>query len=323
MTGDSIASVAGRAPSVSGMIAGDIADRSLANYMPHMSGMTVSGTEISGGQITAKVVGADGKETSVAMYSAAQFEKPDGPHSVVTASDGSQWYQMASGPGAGAFYDAPQFSGSTAEAAQVAATFPDAAEGTTLRTVGDGVVEASHDGHNTMWYNSAYYDEPDAPHTVMTAANGVDWYAMNQHADSPQFETGDEAYAYNQAYFQQFMPGFDLPISSVDGSQRLDGHFEVRHEDGSGTMFYDTTQFAPPRGDYQVFEDVNGSQWYAIHGEAAVDRRPVFENGKPVYDGDNVRTVNVDTVRYKATPSRYGEPEARNDGETKAPKRKR
>lgn len=90
----------------------------------------------------------------------------------------------------------------------------------------------------------------------MTAANGVDWYAMNQHADAPQFEAGDEAYAYNQAYFQQFMPGFDQPISSVDGSQRLDGHFEVRHEDGSGTMFYDTSQFSPPRGDYQVFEDI-------------------------------------------------------------------
>lgn len=226
-------------------------------------------------------------------------------------------------PGAGAFYDAPQFSGSPTEAAQVAATFPDAADGTTLRTVGDGVIEASHDGHNTMWYNSAYYDEPDAPHSVMTAANGVDWYAMQQHADAPQFEAGDEAYAYNQAYFQQFMPGFDQPVSSVDGSQRLDGHFEVRHENGSGTMFYDTSQFAPPRGDYQVFEDVNGSQWYAIHGEAAVDRRPVFENGKPVYDGDNVRTVNVDTVRYKSTPSRYGEPETRNDGEIKSPKRKR
>ena len=323
LTGDSIASVAARTPNMSGTIAGDIADRSLANYMPHMSGMNVSGAEITGGQITAKVVGADGKENSVAMYSAAQFEKPDGPHSVVTASDGSQWYQMASGPGAGAFYDAPQFSGSTAEAAQVAATFPDAAEGTTLRTVGDGVIEASHDGHNTMWYNSAYYDEPDAPHTVMTAANGVDWYAMNQHADTPQFEGGDDAYAYNQAYFQQFMPGFDQPISSVDGSERIDGHFEVRHENGSGTMFYDTSQFAPPRGDYQVYEDINGSQWYAIHGEAAVDRRPVFENGKPVYDGDNVRTVNVDTVRYKSTPSRYGEPEARSDGEIKSPKRKR
>ena len=79
--------------------------------MPHLSGMNVSGAEITGGQITAKVVGADGKETSVAMYNAAQFEKPDGPHSVVTASDGSQWYQMASGAGAGAFYDAPQFNG--------------------------------------------------------------------------------------------------------------------------------------------------------------------------------------------------------------------
>ena len=68
LTGDSIASVAARTPNMSGTIAGDIADRSLANYMPHMSGMNVSGTEITGGQITAKVVGADGKETSVAMY---------------------------------------------------------------------------------------------------------------------------------------------------------------------------------------------------------------------------------------------------------------
>lgn len=323
LTGESISSVAARTPNGSGTIAGDIADRSLANYMPHLSGMNVSGTEITGGQITAKAVDANGKETSVEMFNAAQFEKPDAPYSVVTASDGSQWYQMASGPGASTFYDAPQFTGSYAEAAQVAATFPGAADDTVLRTVGDGVIEASHDGHNTMWYNSAYYDEPDAPHTVMTAANGVEWYAMQQHADAPQFESGDDAYAYNQAYFQHFMPGFDQPISSVDGSQRLDGHFEVRHENGSGTMFYDTAQFAPPRGDYKVYEDVNGSQWYAIHGEAAVDRRPVFENGKPVYDGDNVRTVNVDTVRYKATPTRYGEPESRTDGEIKSPKRKR
>lgn len=323
LTGESIASVAARTPNVSGTIAGDIADRSLANYMPHLSGMNVSGTEITGGQISAKIVDANGKETSVEMFNAAQYERPDGPHSVVTASDGSQWYQMANGPGAGAFYDAPQFTGSPAEAEQVAATFPDAEEGTTLRTVGDGLIEASHDGHNSMWYNSAYYDEPDAPHTVMSAANGVEWYAMQQHADAPQFEGGDDAHAYNQAVFQQFMPGFDQPVSSVDGSQRLDGHFEVKHEDGSGTMFYDTTMFAPPRGDYKVFEDVNGSQWYAIHGEAAVDRKPVFENGKPVYDGDNVRTVNVDTVRYKATPSRYDDPDKRSDGEVKSPKRKR
>ena len=69
---------------------------------------------------------------------------------MVTASDGSQWYQMASGAGAGAFYDAPAFMGSPSEAAQVAAAFPDASEGTTLRTVGDGVIEASSDSGNTM-----------------------------------------------------------------------------------------------------------------------------------------------------------------------------
>ena len=324
LTGESIASVASRTPNVSGSIAGEIADRSLGNYMPQFNGAQLSDTQITGGQISTKVTGADGKETSVEMFNASQFEKPEAPHSVVTASDGSQWYQMASGSGAGAFYDAPVFNGSPAESGQVAAAFPDAQEGTMLRTVGDGTIEASTpDGGNTMWYNSAYYDEPDAPHTVMQSANGVDWYAMQQHAEVPEFEAGESALAYNQAQFQAFMPGYEGKVANVDGSQRQDGHFEVRHENGSGTMFYDTAQFAPPRGDYQVYQDVKGGQWYAIHGEAAVERKPVYENGKPVYDGDSVRTVSVETVRYKQTPTRYNEPQARSNTEVKAPKRKR
>lgn len=323
LTGESISSVASRTPNVSGSIGGEIADRSLGNYMPHMSGLKLSGTQITGGQISSTMIGADGKETAVDLYSAAQFDKPDAPHSVVTASDGSQWYQMASGPGAGAFYDAPAFSGDPGEAAQVAAVFPDASEGTTLRTVGDGVIEASADGNSTRWYNSAYYDEPDAPHTVMQTSNGVDWYAMQQYAETPQFEAGEAAAAYNQAQFQQFMPGYEQQVSSVDGSQRLEGHFEVRHENGSGTMFYDTAQYAPPHGDYQVYEDVNGSQWYAVRGEAAVERKPVYEKGKPVYDGENVRTVSTETVRYKSTPSRYGEPKSRGNTDSKPPRRKR
>ena len=209
------------------------------------------------------------------------------------------------------------------EAPLVAATFPSAPEGTSLRTVGDGVIEASSpDGGNTLWYNSAYFQEPDAPHTVMQSANGVDWYAMQQHGDIPQFESGDAAAAYNQAAFQNFMPGYDLPVSQVDGQHRQDGHFEVRHEDGSGTKFYDTARFAAPRGDYQVFEDARGSQWYAIRGEAAVDRKPVYENGKPVYDEGKLRTVNVETVRYKQTPARFAEPEKRGDIERKPPRRK-
>lgn len=322
LTGESISSVASRTANVSGTIAGDIADRSLGNYMPQLNGYQLKDTQIKGGHISTTAVSADGKSTAVEMYHAAQFEKPEGPHSVVTASDGSQWYQMASGEGFGAFYSTPEFTGSPAESEMVAATFPDAADGTMLRTAGEGVIEASSDAGNSMWYNSAYYEEPDAPHTIMQTADGVDWYAMQQHAEAPQFETGEAALAYNQAQFQAFMPGYDQQVSAVDGSQRQEGHFEVRHQDGSGTMFYDTAQYAAPRGDYQVFEDAGGGQWYAIRGEASVERKPVFENGKPVYDGENVKTVTVDTVRYKQTPARFGDPKPRSHTDGKTPRKK-
>lgn len=323
LTGESISSVASRTPNVSGTIAGDIADRSLGNYMPKLNGYEWKDTQISGGQISSTAIGGDGKAASVEMYNASQFEKPESPCSMVAATDGSQWYQMASGEGAGAFYDAPVFAGSPAEEAQVAATFPEAAEGTTLRTVGDGVMEASLEGGSAMWYNSAYYEEPDAPHAIMQSDNGVGWYAMQPHGETPAFERGESALAYNQAQFQAFMPGYEQQVSSVDGSDRFDGHFEVRHENGSGTMFYDMVQFAAPRGDYQVYEDARGGQWYAIYGDAAVERKPVYKNGKPVYDGDNVRTVSMEAVRYKTTPSRFGEPKLRNNTGIKPPRRKK
>ncbi len=513
LNSNSISSVANRNPNASGTIAGDIADRSLSNYMPQMQGFQLQGTQITGGHISTTAISPDGKQSSVDMFHAGQYEKPDVPHSVVTAADGSQWYQMASGEGRGAFYDVPVFNGATdvpgsaeptaglagsgpveeshtpggtsfdasdggppaptdfpgsvdgsaggsegaelplgatgdappiampsmdetvaggtlvpeaaegtaivsgdapqisipsteevgvagatisetadglqsaipgevpvegaamlggdtaapqsgyaepsdgdsgdgyhggfgsgptegygghqgdgydsgyqgvySEAPLVAATFPSAPEGTVLRTVDDGVIEASSpEGGNTLWYNSAYFQEPDAPHSVIQSANGVDWYAMQQQADAPHFELGEAASAYNQATFQNFMPGYDQSVSQVDGSHRADGHFEVRNADGSGTAFYDTARYATPRGDYQVFEDARGSQWYAIRGEAAVERKPVYENGKPVYDGDNVKTVNVETVRYKQTPARFSSPTKRDDIERKTPRRK-
>ena len=323
LTSESISSVAARPAEAAGTIAGEIADRSLGNYMPQFMGQTLKGTQISGGHISTTATGADGKTSSVEMFNTARFEKPTDPHSIVTAADGSTWYQMASGEGRNAFYDMPGFTGSPAESEQVAAAFPGAASDTVLRNVGDGVMEASTEGGNSLWYSSAYYDEPDAPHTIMQAANGVDWYAMQQHAEAPVFEQGDAADAYNQAAFRDFMPGFEPQVTQIDGTHREDGHFEVRHADGSGTAFYDTARFAAPRGDYQVYEDVKGQQWIAIHGEASVERKPVFERGKPVYDGDSIRTVSVESVRYKSTPSRFKEPEKRTDNGIKAPKRKK
>ena len=323
LTGNSISSVASRTPDVSGTIAGDIADRSLANYMPQMQGKKLSGTQITGGHISTTSTGADGKAASVEMFNASQFEKPAGPHALVTASDGTQWYQMASGAGAGEFYSTPNFTGSADEAAKVAETFPGAEAGTVLRSIGIGEIAASTSDGETMWYNSAYYDEPKAPHSVMQTADGVDWYAMKPHAETPSFESGEGAADYNQALFQNFMPGYEHPITSVDDSHVDSGHFEVRHEDGSGTRFYDSTQYQAPRGEYQSYEDSGGNSWYGVHGEAAVDRKPVYENGQPVYDGDRLRTVNVPSVHYKNTPSAYGTPEAHEIGEQRAPNRRK
>ena len=323
LTGNSISSVASRTPDVSGTIAGDIADRSLANYMPQMQGKSLSGTQITGGHISTTSTGADGKAASVEMFNASQFEKPAGPHALVTASDGTQWYQMASGAGAGEFYSTPNFTGSADEAAKVAETFPGAEAGTVLRSIGIGEIAASTSDGETMWYNSAYYDEPKAPHSVMQTADGVDWYAMKPHAETPSFESGEGAADYNQALFQNFMPGYEHPITSVDDSHVDSGHFEVRHEDGSGTRFYDATQYQAPRGEYQTYEDSNGNSWYGIHGEATVDRKPVYENGQPVYDGDRLRTVNVPGVRYSNTPTAYGTPEAHEISEQRAPNRRK
>lgn len=445
LTADSVSSVASRPAKVSGTIAGDIADRSLPGYMPQLANgpaasMKYSNTQITGGHISTTATGPDGRQSNVELFSAAQYDRPETPHTVVDAADGSQWYQVASGEGMGTFYAAPAFTGDQSEADQVAAAFPSAPEGTLLRQSGEGTLEASYpDGSNATWYSSAHYQEPDAPHETIQGSNGLDWYAMAPHAAAPQFDNGTEieqpgqmpinigsngtadvgaagtpaggvsfpggmpagapaggnidippavppigssadtppaappvggvslggadggalggmagntpssdgaadtgtpghsgagggqgggAYtpgnmaAYNQALFGQFMPGFDQPVVSIDSSRASDGILEVRHEDGSGTAFYDRTMYQPPRGDHHVFEDSSGGQWYAIHGTPAVERRPVYQDGKPVYDGDELKTMTVETVRYKTTPVRFAEPAPRPARERKTPKKK-
>lgn len=332
LSSESIASVAARSGNVSGTIAGEIADRSTANYMPQLQGYSLSCTEITGGRISTVATGADGKTSEVEMFNASQFERPSMPHSTVTAKDGSQWYQTATGDGAGSFYTPAAFAGmgvgDTLSQDQVTAAFGDSvADGTTLRTVGhpeEGVLEASHPDYGTsMWYNSAMYQEPDAPHDTIHSMDGVDWYAMQPHNDVPQFEPPtEEAKAYNQAQFQSFMPGYETQPAYVDTSRARDGVIDVRHEDGSAMRFYDHTQFQSPRGDYTVYEDKRGGQWYAIPGTPVVERRPVYEGGKPVYDGDQVKTTQVEAIRYKSTLTRYADPQPRDMSEKKPPKRK-
>ena len=332
LSSESIASVAARPGNVSGTIAGEIADRSTANYMPQLQGYSLSCTEITGGRISTVATGADGKTSEVEMFSASQFERPSMPHSTVTAKDGSQWYQTATGDGAGSFYTPAAFAGlgagETLSQDQVSAAFGDSvADGTTLRTVGhpeEGVLEASHPDYGaSMWYNSAMYQEPDAPHDTIQSTDGVGWYAMQPHNDVPKFESPtDEAKAYNQAQFQSFMLGYENQPAYVDTSRARDGVIDVRHEDGSAMRFYDHTQFQAPCGDYTVYEDKRGGQWYAIPGTPVVERRPVYEGGKPVYDCDQVKTRQVEAIRYKSTLTRYADPQPRDMSEKKPPKRK-
>lgn len=340
LTGESISSVASRPEAVSGAIAGDIADRSLQNYMPQLTNYSLAGTQITGGHIhtvaTRKAVepGPEGSPAEgaawdqpqspaqVDYYSASQYEAPEGPYSLVTAADGSAWYQVAIGEGSTAFYDVPEFSGSAMEETQVRETFPSVEEGTSLRTVERGVLEATGENGSALWYNSAFYEEPEAPHGVVQAANWVDWYQMEPPAQAPDFEPGEQALAYNRASFQNFMPGFEQQVTTVDGSHKEEGRFEVRHTDGSGTQFFDTTRYAAPRGDYKVYEDAKGQQWYAIHGEPAVERKPMYQNGKAVYEEGKLKTTNVETVRYKAAPAPYQKPQRRPEKPPKPPRKK-
>ena len=153
----------------------------------------------------------------------------------------------------------------------------------------------------------------------MQSSDGVDWYALKPNSEPPAFETGEEAKEYNCAKFREFMPGYEQEISSVNSSSCQDGHFEVRHGDGTGTAFYDANRYDTPRGDYRTYEDSSGNQWYAIHGDPAVERRPVYEDGKPVYDGENIKTVQTETVRYRATPNRFNAPSSRSRSKFSAP----
>lgn len=323
LTGESISSVASRSPDISGSIAGEIADRSLTNYMPHLAGYQLQDTRIGGGHISTSAITKDGSHASVEMFDTARYEKPEGPYTKVTASDGSQWYMMASGEGYKEFYPSSAFSPGASDTGPDAAVFPGAYDGTTFRKVDDGILEATGDNGNSLWYSSAMYEMPDAPHTVVESSDGTAWYAMQQHAGTPQFEEGEAALPYNQAQFQAFMPGYEgQPASGFDGSKCQEGRFEIRHEDGSGTMFYDSAQFASPHGDYNTFEDAGGNRWYAVHGTAAAVRRPVYENGKPVYGNNGVKTVSVETVSYGQMPKRFEAPKQRDHMDIKPPRRK-
>lgn len=313
LSGNSISTVANGLQANSGTIAGDIANRSLGNFMPHLKGKDLTDTNITGGKITAKIKNPDGTETSVGLFNAEQFNVPSDPYNIVTASDGGRWYQLASGAYSQSLIDS-NASGTTG-------AFNGLPEGTDIRFVGHGIAEVNGINGNTLLYSSAFYEKPDAPHTVYTSSDGLAWYSVNEANELPEFESGNDADEYNRAQMESFMPGFDKQAVSCNTDEENNA-FEVRHEDGSGTMFYDANVYDVPRGNYNTYEDVNGNKWYAVSGESAVEKKPVYEDGKPVYDGDRLRTRTVEIVKYSGSPAKFSAPKARTSDEYREPKRK-
>lgn len=323
----SISSVANRDPSISGKIGGDIADRSLAGYMPHLADQNLSGTEITGGHISTKATGADGSQTDLDLYNASMYEPPDGAHSMVTAADGSQWYQMASGNDLDDFYETPQFTGME-DQDTVSSYFP-GVEGTTLRTVDDGILAATApDGSASTWVSGGIYDEPEFPHSTIQDSNGQSWYAISAAAEMPDFSVPAQQDGFpgaapvsetefNAAAFHSFMPSFtsESPITAFSSSPSSDiyfgstpdagasgapaGTFEVTHGNGTATRFYDSAQYAAPvNGSYQTYQDTHGHNWYAVRGQVSVKTSPVYENGKPVMNGKEPLTKREVYTKY-------------------------
>jgi len=176
-----------------------------------------------------------------------------------------------------------------------------------------------------MSRNLGNYQDSIAPQTQTSSSSsiigGESQSAVSSDAAPIRVDPAATA-AYNQAQFQQFMPGYEQQTSSINFSRQSDGVLEVRHPDGTGTAFYDNTMYKTPRGEHQVFEDNNGGKWYAVQGTPTVERRPVYENGKAVYENGEMRTENVEGMRYKTTPEKFTEPKKRDVNESKPPRKK-
>ena len=60
-------------------------------------------------------------------------------------------------------------------------------------------------------------------------------------------------------------------------------------------MFYDVSQYAAPRGDYQVYEDARGGQWYAIVDEY-FDKLQAFKDKSIIKVVTGVRRCGKSTL---------------------------
>lgn len=307
LSGAAISRVANN-PSDPRVLGTEAVNRGLANgnYFSNLAGRSLSGTQVSSGRISTTATNADGSKANLDYYNSGMYDQPEGS-SVVTAADGSSWYQVASGAGRGEFLDTPSFSGAES-LDDYQAAFPSIDPGTSLRTVDDGMIAAaaldvsSGDSatdigsgaaagspQESMWYSSGFFNEPEQPHTAIQDSNGTSWYQVTPAASIP--ETSEAA--------ATILPGAGLTGAISFTPNQEAGTFDAISGTGSGTRFYDAARYAEPNAPHQTMQDISGHQWYAVAGQ---------QNGT--------------SISYGSAPKYFGAPTARSIDMPQEPRRK-
>lgn len=127
---------------------------------------------------------------------------------------------------------------------------------------GNGVVEAnSEDGGSSLLYSGEFYNEPDAPHSVVTDDAGNTWYQMS----ADDIADGVQTPSFNGNAF-----GFSDMPDDASYSFGGNGIIEASSADGDSVL-YNSACFAEPEGSYQTVTDADGNSWYQMSAEAIGD----------------------------------------------------
>lgn len=279
---------------------GNIGTSSLKSFMPQLNGANIQGTNIGAGKITTSAVGADGNATSLTLLNASQTGAMPNGAVRMTAADGSQWYMMASGSGAGEFSNAAAISPegeSIGNRFSGAGFSPDA----TVQNIGDGAIRVTDSNGTSDWVSTMNHDVGDISGRYMTADNGEVFFSQTPIADtssyigSPDKLVSDFGSAFN---------GRDITNVQAAG----EGQFEFY--DKNSQSWYrasDANYYEQPQNATSI-TDNNGNQYFVEQATERNTNVPVNdENGNPIMQTikDETGTRQIPKTEVQVTRS-YG-----------------
>lgn len=319
-------------------IAGQPADESLSGYMPSMKGYDLNDTKIEDGHISSTATDADGNQFGVELNRADSGYTPTDQDEIVTAMDGTDWYQtvtplqtddvgQASGDAgtvdpnvvgssdAGAGPDVTTLE--TGEAA--AGVSGNAPGGTTLETDGAAV------GGATLEPNGGTVQPIGGGETVLTGNGGIGSAAQIPSGPAPAAGGASQPSAnlgntvLNGAAADQAVSGSFPSLNgyNLSGTTVENGHISTtvtRSDGGSAQVnMYDASQHSAPQGRYTEVRANDGSTWYQTvssvgSGVGQATTPPPRQTSTPTnagnvtnYNGQTVNTQNTTVTQQQQT----------------------